>query len=254
MSIKNPIDIERLVTWALRDQGLGWTGGGQGGDSLAGLAELGTRVDRSNQGGGLPPPGIGLCDNDDALAVRRAIDLLPAEARALVVLHGRIATRPEFGEEGYGKPAQLMNKRDQPMWLYRDPKNRRGKIGPALDWRAYDHHVAQIDYERAQWTAWREALVALRLVLVKEGALAEHQPTGPIVPAQPWKGIPDDGPVDIPYGQTLAARRAAAQAPIRPENVTWRYGDEQSTEGGEAKSPEKQGAGQGRGRSSTAAR
>ena len=235
--IKQSIDIERLVTWALRDQGLGWTGDLSGGDSLAGLAELGTRVDSSSSGG-LPPPGVGLQTSDDALDVRRAIDQLPTDARVLVILHGRIGTRPEWGEDGYGLPAQLLNKRGQKRWLYRDPRSQRGKVGPALDWRAYDHHIAQIDFERAQWTVWREALVALRVLLVT--TQKHHEPSGPLVLAAPWVSIEDEGPIDVPYGQSMAARRAEAQAPIRPENVKWDYGPGKSTAPAGPQTPQNQ--------------
>ncbi|MBU2533314.1 MAG: hypothetical protein KKB37_11275 [Alphaproteobacteria bacterium] len=199
--VTQSMDIERLVTWALREQGLGWASAD--GRSLD-VETLGTRVDKSVSYG-LPPPGIGLNDNDDALAVRAAIDRLPSEAQFVVIIHGRIGSRPSWGEEGYGEPEQMLSGNGQPRWIYKDPENRRGKIGPMLDWRAYDAHVRQIDYERAAWTMWREALITLKRELAD--TLSAYIVTGPLLPARPWAGLEDKGPVQIPYAETLDARR-----------------------------------------------
>ena len=205
--VKTRINIEKLVTWALRDQGLGWVGRGQSADLGGDIALLGTRVDVTHSPG-LPAPGVGLNDSDDALIVKSAIDQLPPDGAALVVQYGRVGLRPDWGEEGYGRPEQLKNRRGQPQWDYRDPKNRRGKIGPKLDWRGYEHHVAQIDYERAAWTVWREALAAL--VPELDGQLSGYSVTGPEVPAAPWTRLIDDGPVAVPWSGSIAAKRAMA--------------------------------------------
>ena len=214
--INQSIDIERLVTWALREQGLGWLEPPREKKSND-FEVYGTHIDKSISHG-LPPPGMGLCDNDDAIAVRGAIDRLPSEAQFVVIVHGRIGSRPDWGEEGYGKPAQMVSGNGQPRWIYRDPQKRRGKIGPMLDWRAYDAHVRQIDYERAAWTLWREALITLKKALA--GTLAHYIVIGPLVPARPWAGRPDAGPVPIPYPETLDAMRDTTRwENARPANT-----------------------------------
>ncbi len=207
--MKTTMDIEKLVTWALRDQGLGWSpSAGSGLD----VETLGVRIDRSVSYG-LPALGVGLCDSADALAMRAAIDRLPAEGRYLVISNGRIGLRPDWGEEGYGEPVQMTAGNGKLKWVYEDQKNCRGARFPVLDWRGYDAHVRQIDYERASWTLWRESLVALKKAL--EGTLADHDATGPEAPACPWDGLKDTGPVPVPFSETLEARRLAAN----PENA-----------------------------------
>lgn len=209
--IREKRDIEWIITWALRDQGLGWTGNGRASDIGGELAMLGTRVDVSPSSG-LPAPSMGLCDDLDALVVKTAIDRLDPDAQALVVLNGRIGRRPEWGEDGYGLPEQSRNKRGQLEWLYRDPKNWRGKIGPRLDWRAYEAHVAEVEFERAGWSVWHEALVVLAGELC--GRLQRFEVVGPAAPKEPWAGLADKGPVEIPYRGSLAERRDLAGAPI----------------------------------------
>lgn len=198
-------DIEEILFWALNEQGLGWVSAG-GGDSLSMLAELGVRVDRSP---GLAAPGIGRNTDPAAGIVRDAVDKLPPEAGALVLLNCRIGMRPDWGKEGFGLAAQKLNKRDQPMWIYRDQENRRGKIGPVRDWSAYARHVERVRYERAQWATFHEALCILRVKLSTE--LASITPTGPRIAPQPWVGMGDEGPEELPTGFSMDDIRQAAE-------------------------------------------
>lgn len=202
--MKTLIDIEKLAHWALHDQGLGWVGreGGQT-DSLARLAELGTRIDLSPSGG-LPPPSVALNDDPDAALVKDAIDRLPPDAAALIVVYGRTGLRPEWGKEGFGLPGQMIDKRGRLRWHWKDERKCRGKIAPMIDWRAYELRCDHVRFERATWTVWREALIALKAELAER--LARFSPTGPMAPARPWAGLPDLGPVEIPGEYRMAGR------------------------------------------------
>jgi len=174
-----PIDIERLVTWALRDQGLGWDAPARG-SSLDRLASLGTMI----SGGAIADPSIGLLSDEDAIHVRQGIDMLPREAAGLVVVHGRAGTRPEGADEQLGEPEQLRNKRGQLMWDYDNPRSRRGYRRPKLDMLGWSQKRDSIDFARKQWTLWRESLVSLIGPLNE--VMRHHRATGPEVAAEPW--------------------------------------------------------------------
>ncbi|MCB9993108.1 MAG: hypothetical protein H6873_05575 [Hyphomicrobiaceae bacterium] len=203
MNPKQEIDIEKLVTWALGDQGLGWTGR----DSLSGMLDLGTRVDRSLQGSGLPPPSAAMADNEDAWAVHEAIHRLPVGAASLVVQYGRIGARPDWAPQGYGHVEQARNANGTLKWVYENPNNRRSRRWPVMDFEAYAFHCERVEHERATWTAWREALRLLAEAL-GDGRLAFHRVTGPLAPSEPWAG--QAGPDPVPPEFTMAFRRAAA--------------------------------------------
>lgn len=193
--VKVRMDIETLVTWALRDQGLGWSR-----DSLSGLAQmmaLGTMVDTSAT---VRAPSVALLTSDDALHVQDAINALPAEARALVWRYGRTALRPEWGEEGAGNWDQEIGADGRPRWIWEDPINRTGRREPKLVFVGTDPEV--IAAERAEWTLWREALLAM--VGPLNAVLLEHEATGPAAPARPW----DDAPPTI--------LGAVPRPPLRP--------------------------------------
>ncbi|CBS88701.1 hypothetical protein [Azospirillum lipoferum] len=105
------LDLEILVTWALRDQqadrvqsGLfdieaaandhGWEPQGVSGDGVAELLrrhETGDRVD-----GGGPVRGIAVTVHPDAEAVANAVGWLDPWQRRLVRFHGRSGTRPDW--------------------------------------------------------------------------------------------------------------------------------------------------------------
>ena len=180
------LDVEQLVTWALRNQGLGWAGSDAPG---ADWADLGTRVDTSNRWS-VPAPSAALQTDDDALVVRACIDRLPPEAAALVVQHGRVGGRPDWCEEGEGKYVQMRDGRGRPLWDWSDPINRTGEKTPRMVFEGMRPQLVQ--FYRAQYTAWWEALVAL--VAPLNAALKTHQVIGPFAPERPW---------DLPKGAIL---------------------------------------------------
>lgn len=172
------MDIERLVTWALRDQGLGWDRSGSSAQGSGG--GLGTRI----SGGAIADPSIGLLSDEDALIVKQAIDGLPKLARGLVIQFGRTGLRPAGADDAIGEPQQLVDKRGRARWEYDNPKTRRGPRRPLLDMLGWSRHKEAVEDARKEWTLWRESLVALREALSSH--LKHHIATGPEAPAEPW--------------------------------------------------------------------
>lgn len=220
------MDIERLVNWALADQGLGWGGEAPDRDSFA---DLGTVIDDEGYGS---HPSISLQTDDDALLVKAAIDALPSEARVLVIQYGRTGLRPEGADEVLGEPQQMTNKRGQPMWIYEVPGNRRSARRPMLDMLTWSTRRETIDFDRAQWTLWREALVALIAPL--NNRLETHYATGPEAPERPWAmpkpvvhGLEREGRVAEPAPRELGSvvsveqLRDAAQAQVVTRPLNW---------------------------------
>jgi len=241
--VERTMDVERLVHWALAEQGLGWSNDRPTSDRYA----LGTRIDG---GSVVASPSISLLDDEDALVVKAAIDALPAEARGLVLMYGRSGTRPEGADEPMPVPRQLRAKNGQLMWEYADGLERTDRArhvapeitGPKLDWAEWSREKELVEFARAQWTLWREALAALVGPLNRR--MATHACTGPEAAAEPWLvaertvlrpegeaiAVAGDAPVELGFvsgeeaearQMTAAERREAANAPIMAQASDW---------------------------------
>jgi hypothetical protein len=173
------LDVEQLITWALRDQGMGWETGAAEGTSWS---DLGTRVDTSTRWS-VPAPSAALQTDDDALVVRQLIDRLPVEAAALVIQHGRIGGRPDWCEEGEGQMVHKHDGRGRPMWDWDDEVNRSGEKRPRMVFEGTRPEL--VAFHRAQYAVWHAALAAL--VPQLNAALQGHQAIGPFAPARPWE-------------------------------------------------------------------
>jgi hypothetical protein len=176
------VDIERLVTWALRDQGLGWSGNDSF-NAASQIALLGTIVDTSPGGS---HPNIGLWSSDDALLVKSAIEGLPREAGALLFRYGRAGLRPEYGAEGEGRWEQDVDGGGRLRWDWDDPVNRTGERRPHMVFVGTDPEV--IEAERAEYGLWRQGLADI--VGPLNAKLAEHVATGPVASVTPWLDAP----------------------------------------------------------------
>lgn len=218
------MDIERLVNWALADQGLGWGSREVVRDDFS---DLGTVIDDDGFGS---HPTISLQTDDDALVVKSAIDALPIEARVLVIQYGRTGLRPEGADEQLGEPEQMVDKRGRPRWLYDNPSNKRGPKRPMLDMLSYSTRRETIAFDRAQWTLWREALIALIAPL--NNRLETHHATGPEAPEKPWEKpklvvpwergrAPASSPRGISSVVSVEQLRDAAQAPVLKRPLNW---------------------------------
>lgn len=236
---KERMDVERLVTWALRDQGLGWAGAERI-QPREGFAELGTVIDGEHYGS---HPTPALLTDDDALVVRGAIDRLPHDQRVLVILHGRAGTRPEGADEDLGEPEQMRNKRGQLMWQYAVPGNRRSARRPLMDMLAYSSKREGIKFARDQWWLWWQGLAAL--VGHVNVAMQGHMAIGPEAPPRPWEvskpvihGLARFEASDKPQPWlanepdaddrlvSVEERRAAANAPVRSVARDWSHPDQ----------------------------
>lgn len=173
---RKEMDIERLITWSLRDQGLGWVGREQVREDFS---DLGTVIDEGHTGS---HPNIGLWSDDDAMLVKIAIDALPGDARALVVQYGRAGLRPDWVEEGYGSIQQLKDGRGRLRWVWDDPKNRTGEKRPMLAFVGEQRE--SVDFHRAQYGVWWQALTDL--VGPLNNALSGYRASGPEAAREPW--------------------------------------------------------------------
>lgn len=181
------VDIEALVGWAYRVQcvdrmaGLMDVAWGEAGPSfrsathaMLDFAALGVRVDSS--------PGfvvaMGATAQDDALVIHDAVLRLPAEAFALVIAHAKGGSRPPWhGIEAEALVADTDRRGRVRVMLGTDRRPvaccLRHKVDPAL-----------VEFSRAQYVVWWEALVVLAGELA--GRLEGSQPLAPSAPREPW--------------------------------------------------------------------
>jgi hypothetical protein len=188
---KVQIDIESLVVWALAkqkadvsrgsgiDQELRQLSGGRSATAaLEAYLAIGSRID----GGGHSSHKVPV----DATRVAGAIDRLPIEAAALVVLAGRGMRPIDWGEEGIGKWVPVLDRKGRHKKRWQDPVQCRGLIGFEYD---YDGYMPdELDRIRTQYVVWIEALKYLRKEL--DGRLIGWEVTGPRRAAEPWNDAP----------------------------------------------------------------
>ena len=172
---KETMDVERLVTWALLDQGLGWSSGQSSGGNLM---TLGTRVDTS----GFSTPSISLQSDDDALIVRGAIDAMASDVAELIIRYGRIGQRPDWCEEGEGEFVQKRSANGKPAWIYEKPGDRRSPKKAVMEFVGW--RKEQVDFFRATYRLWWVGLADLALAINAE--MQTHEAIGPKAPFEPW--------------------------------------------------------------------
>ena len=220
----NVWDIERLVVWAMRDQGLGWGGGDR---AVEDISDYGTIID---DGGS--HPNMGLWSDDDALLVKQAVDGLPGEARTLVTLYCRAGIRPEWAEEGEGRWQQLTDGRGRLRWLWSDMANRTGEKRALMGFVGLDPEI--VEFERAQYSLWWQGLADIVGPLNRR--MKTHHATGPEAHATPWSlpkvkvhGLSGEAADEV-RRPILADRayemRAAAQAPVLQRPADWTGSDD----------------------------
>lgn len=188
---KVKIDIEDLVVWALAKQcadvsrGSGiaqelrqLAGGATATDRLEQYLAVGTRVD----GGGHSSQKVA----PDAQRVAAAIDAMPIEAAALLVLAGRGMQSLDWGEEGIGHWVPVLDRKGRHKKRWQDTAQCRGLLGWEYSYQGY--MPSDLDLIRIQYVVWWEALQALQLRL--DGRLDGFQVTGPRRAAEPWNDAP----------------------------------------------------------------
>lgn len=199
---RQSIDVEKLVTWAMLDQGLGWSTGR--GDSLSGFVALGVRVDTSSIGA----PSASLQSDEDALVVQAIIEKLPSEALALIITYGRIGGRPDWCEAGVGGMLQKLDRRGRPMWIYEQPGNKRSPKYPRMEWQGWRQE--QVDFDRAAYALWHQSLVELVDPLNEQ--MKNHTALPPKAPKEPWNM--SKAVIHTPDGALNRLR----SSPTRPED------------------------------------
>ncbi|WP_338606874.1 hypothetical protein V6617_10185 [Pelagibacterium nitratireducens] len=172
---KEQVDIERLVTWALLDQGLGWSTGQSSGGNLM---TLGTRIDTS----GISTPSVSLQSDDDALLVRAGIDAMAPDVAELIIRHGRIGQRPDWCEEGVGDFVQKKSANGKLAWVFEKPGDYRSPRKPVMEFIGW--RKEQVEYFRATYRLWWVGLQDLATHL--NTVMATHEATGPKAPFEPW--------------------------------------------------------------------
>lgn len=166
-------DIEVLVVWALREQGLGWVGKERSRDDFS---DLGTVIDTGSH------PTIGLWSDDDAMLVKLAIEALPPEAAALIVQYCRAGLRPDWCEDGYGSYQQLRSGHGL-LWNWSDQANRTGTRTPRMGFVGEQRET--VDFMRAQYGLWWQGLADIVRPLNQK--LERHEALPPAVAAKPWE-------------------------------------------------------------------
>lgn len=204
VGVRERRDIEVLVIWALRDQGLGWSSKER---SIEDFSDLGTIIDDDNHGS---HPTIALWSDDDAMAVKLAIDQLVPEARALVVQYGRAGMRPDWCEEGYGSYQQLRDGRGRRMWDWSDAKNRTGEKRPRMGFVGEQRD--NVDFHRAQWQLWWQGLTDI--VEPLNAVMERHEALPPSVAREPWSDSVKPvvfGPNGKPIATAVTKPKVAAE-------------------------------------------
>lgn len=154
------------------------------------LGGLGVRVD-GGRGHGLSPLELRQV-HPDALVVAEEIGALAAdgatrEAAALVVLHGRAGTEPDWGRAGPGTwrlVRRMRQGREVAVKRYRDQVHQRGLLG--FEWEWTGHGPEDLDWMMLQYLCWHAALVTLRERVNRR--LTSYLATGPRAVEAPWDG------------------------------------------------------------------
>lgn len=184
------IDVEDLVVWAFRDQKIEAVARGlrpgtptwSADSSLAEVLALGTRVDTTSAGARF----VAIHCKEDAAVVFDAAMALPAEARMLVVKHGRTGTRPEWHEEGPGEWVQPLDRHGEPKKLWRDPAKQRGFLGYAPKELDGTHPNIVEEARRAYCVWWLGLTDMVELLNQPLVGLNEHIAHRPLAATPPW--------------------------------------------------------------------
>lgn len=179
------VDIEKLLVWAYQDELV------KGGDTssasnygiLLNYAELGTRVD-DQLGPSMRLPPIFGEPHPDAIEINRLVYRLQKPAQALIIMHARMGTCPDWLPE----PIKISAIRDgsrvrivgKALGTNRNKTIRyaEGTYCP-LQWSP---SAADIDHAHAEYKAWHDGLLSL----VNDLQLTEHIAVKPSAAPEPW--------------------------------------------------------------------
>ena len=177
-----PIDIERLLHWAYREELV------KGGDIVSSsfgiiirLGQLGTVVDHDqfDDVGKLPP--IFGSPHRDAKAIEHYVNLLPYPAKPLVIGNASAGTRPHW----YPQPIRVLPTRNGSRVHVVGECHRRDyySTGSYCPLR-FEPPLATVAHARAEYALWWQALAHLAVGL--NGRLLEHRALHPGASPRPW--------------------------------------------------------------------
>lgn len=176
-------DIEALVEWAYRVQCVDRVVGlvrsrtlpvmRSSTDVMVSFAALGVRVDSSPRF----VAAMGATAQDDALVIHDAVMRLPSEAFGLVVAHAKGGSRPPW----HGLDAETLVADTDRKGRVRMMREHYRPIACLLRHRV---DPALVEFSRAQYIVWWEALSALAEEL--RGQLVASDPLPPSAAREPW--------------------------------------------------------------------
>lgn len=202
-----PVPVEALLVWAYRDQRAAEMAAdyapGPGGvvSQLGAFSALGSRVSSSGS-----RAGSGRL-HDDALTLHEAVIACGRRAAALVMVHARLATRPDARIEARWRMApetwRLVERYPGTGEFLRVPEKgwiRRPTPAGGASW--WDRtavgtgeiiYVKQVDApdevrrDREAWTMWRGALRNVRAMVA--GKMTAHAVSDELPPERPWAEV-----------------------------------------------------------------
>ena len=196
VDMRRPVDVERLLIWAYRDQrahviinlGLGleaieaglddvvkYAISGDGCVAVAAIAELGCRVDTSP---------TRMCDlHPDAERVHIAVSALDKPVQMMVIRCALMAERPNWLPGARPKAQAQRGRRGAVHVRYADSDKNRNYGWCPVEWHP---SLAFIEAMRREYTMWHQAVADVSKALRKPGILKSHRIAGFIAPDRPW--------------------------------------------------------------------
>ncbi|HYD29205.1 hypothetical protein [Brevundimonas sp.] len=190
---REAVSAEALVGWTYHRQRAHLAGVGvadrvllRGGGSTATAAvgrngRLGCSIDTSGFAAlAVADPGV----HPDAEAVHALISAAGGIGAALLVLHGKGLSRPDWMPTARPRAAAVLNARGRPKMHF-------GATGKA-EWCHVEYldPPALVEAARFEWLEWAAALARLAVRLRAEpGMLRAHRVTAALPPATPWERL-----------------------------------------------------------------
>ena len=174
------IEIEKLLQWTYCDE---LTKGGDTSSAsnfgiMLSYAELGTRID-DQLGPFMKLPPIFGEPHADALEINRLVYRMANPARALIIMHARMKTRPDWHPE----PIRIFPVRNgSKVHIVGECKGRNRYTTGSYCPLRYEPTLSDVEHARNEYRAWHAGLLSL----VKDLQLTEHIATPPDAAPEPW--------------------------------------------------------------------
>lgn len=180
MTVRDSIGIEALLWWVYQDQaadavsraaGAGvWPS--SGGNNFSAVERYGVPID-------CPTAVYSPPLHPDAEEVHAAVRRLKGAMIGLVIMHAKAGTRPDWMPGAVPTPEAILRANGKPIMEYWDREKKR----PAYCLIRYVPEKSHIDFMRAQWVSWWDALDSLAVAL-RERLSRDVLPLK--MPRNPW--------------------------------------------------------------------